>query len=71
MDTFVWSVHKLPDGRWEILTQDPNPHRSGWRRIAIVGSAGEPPHLTMPRDHGRGSQTDSIRPQARRLRRVA
>jgi hypothetical protein len=71
MVTFVWSAHKLADSRWEILGPDDDPGRPPWRRLAIIDSAAEQSHLTMPRDRGRGSPADLIRLRARGLRRVA
>jgi hypothetical protein len=71
MDMSLFAVRQLPDGRWEIIGPDEDPRRPPWRRIAIVGPAGEHPGLTAAPKFVCGPQSDLRRLRARRLLRIA
>jgi hypothetical protein len=42
-----FAVHRLSDGRWEILAPDDDPRRPPWRHIGVF-SYQPPPFWTAP-----------------------
>ena len=46
-----FAVHRLDDGRWEILSSDDDYRRPPWHRVTVIAAA----NLLTPRHFGHAS----------------
>ena len=46
----LYAVHRLADGRWEVIAPDADPHRPAWRRVAVVDPPSSRPNSILRTD---------------------
>ncbi len=57
-----YAVHRLSDGRWEILTADDDPYRPPWQRVAVLPERRPPqPTPLKSRTKSRASKVRVLR----------